>query len=271
MASEPGDPGHHRGHDHDHHHEHGARISTPEERALLAPFVDDVCAFLLQALAGVQGSIAEIGAGDGVVAERLRQAGHDVVAIDSNQTTAAAATADGRPVIHADWLSWDGGGHAPFTALVFTRSLHHIEPLEQAVEQMLKLAPGGLVVADEFGFERVDHAGAQLLVDSRSLLAAAGVVTKEPVAVGDPVAAWQDRMRTQHRVTPASRLLETMGQAAEIEQLGYGRFIARFVAQGIDPTHPNAAQVRDLLIAIEDARIATGSLTPAGIRFVARL
>lgn len=263
-------------HDHQHsdgeEHRHGeARISTAEERALLEPFTDDVHAFLRVALDGVDGPIAEIGAGDGVIADRLRADGFDVTAVDANPATAAAATGQGREVLAADWRTWDGAGRAPFAALVFTRSLHHIDPIEHATEQMVRLAPGGRLICDEFGFERVDEAGAQLLVDARAIAAAAGVSDKDVVAVADPTAAWTDRMAGNHHVLPSDRLLGAIREVADIEQLAHGRFIARFVAQGLDPTHPRAHAVRDLLIATEDARIAAGGLAPAGLRLVARI
>lgn len=261
-------------HDHDHshdHHHHRARISTPEERELLAPFVDDVHGFLRVALRGVTGPIVEVGAGDGVIAQRLRDDGFDVIAIDASAESAAAATEQGREVIHADWRSWDGGGRAPFAAVLFTRSLHHIDPIDHAMDKIIELAPGGLIIADEFGYELLDAAGAQLLIDAGAIVAAAGMSDKEAVAVADPMFAWEHRMEIEHEVTPSDRLLAAVESIADIEQQGNGRFVARMVTHALDPTHPRAADVRDLMIALEDARIAAGTLPAAGLRFIARV
>lgn len=238
---------------------------------MLAPFVDDLHEFLRRALQGVDGPIAEVGAGDGVIAERLRADGFEVIAIDTHAGTAEAATAQGRPVLHADWRSWDGGGHAPFAALVFTRSLHHIAPLDQAAEQMLRLAPGGLVIADEFAREHVDAAGAQFLMDSWALLAAAGLADAEATVAVDPLAAWQKRMEVDHEVATGDQLLAAVRSVAEIEQMGNGRFMAQLAMFGVDPEHANATAVRDLLVATEDARLAAGTMVKAGLRFVARV
>lgn len=262
-------------HDHDHDdedqgHNH-ARVSTPEERALLKPFVDDVHGFLGAALAGVTGPIVEVGAGDGIVAQLLRDDGFDVIAIDGNEATAAAATEQGREVLHADWRKWDGGGNGPFAAVLFTRSLHHIVPVEHATDQLVKLAPGGLVIADEFARELVDEAGAQLLLDGQAITAAAGLGDREPVAVADPLAAWQHRMEVDHEVTTGARFMEAIEQVADVQQRANGRFYARMLTHSLDPEHPKAADVRDLLIALEDARLATGALAAVGLRFVARM
>lgn len=259
-------------HDHDHSHGHGAaRVSTPEERELLKPFVDELHEYLRQALAGIEGPIAEVGAGDGVIADRLRRDGFDVVAIDANAGTAAAATEQGREVLHADWLTWDGGGRGPFAALLFTRSLHHIDPLDQAVAQMTRLAPGGLVIADEFGRELVDAAGAQFLMDGWALLAAAGLRDDDPNVAADPLAAWQERMTVEHEVASGQQILDAMAPVAEIEQLEHGAFMAQLVLFRCDPAHPHTSAVRDLLLATEHDRLAAGTMAKAGLRFVARL
>ena len=264
---------HHHHDDEEGHHHHGLpRISSPEERELLKPFIDDLHEFLRSALAGVDGPIAEIGAGDGVVAQRLRDDGFDVVAIDANAETAAAATEQGRAVEHGDWLTWDGAGKAPFAALLFTRSLHHIEPLEQATAQMLRLAPGGLLIADEFGYERVDAAGAQFLMDSWTLLAAAGMRDDEEYSpTPDPLAAWHERMTVEHEVTSSERLLEAIAEVGVIEETDYGSFMAQLVMWRVDPAHPRAVEVRDLLVETEEARAGAGLLAKAGIRLTARL
>ena len=263
---------HHHHDDEEGHHHHGEpRISSPEERELLKPFIDDLHEFLRSALDGIDGPIAEIGAGDGVIAQRLRDDGFDVVAIDANAETAAAATEQGRSVEHCDWLTWDGAGNAPFAALLFTRSLHHIEPLDDAVEQMVRLAPGGLLIADEFGYELVDAAGAQFLMDSWAMTAAAGMRDDEYSAVPDTLAAWQERMTVEHEVTSSERLLEAIGRVAQVEQIIYGNFMAQLAIWRVDPTHPRAAEVRDLLIETEAARSDAGLLAKAGIRLTGRL
>jgi len=266
------DHGHHNDHEHDHReHEHAARISTPEQRELFAPFTDDLHAFLSSALDGITGPIVEVGAGDGVIAQRLRNDGYDIVAIDADAETAAAATEQGREVIHADWRTWDGAGRAPFDAALFTRSLHHIVPIEHGLDPLLRLAPGGLLVADEFGFERVGAPGAQFITDARALVSAAGLNDGDSTASADPLGAWQHWMSHDHEVTPSDRLLEAVAKVADIQAMAHGRFMASMITWGLDPTHPQAAAVRDLVIAIEDARIAAGTMVAGGVRFVGRI
>lgn len=261
-------------HSHDHHHDHHdspPRVSSPEERELLKPFVDELHAFLVSALTGVEGPIAEIGAGDGIIADRLRADGFDVVAIDAHEATAAAATDQGRRVDHADWLTWDGDGSAPFAALIFTRSLHHIEPLDIAAQQMARLAPGGLLIADEFGFERVGAAGAQFMMDATSLLDAVGIRGGDQVVVDDPLAAWQKRMTVDHEVASGDALISAIESVAKIESVEHGSCMAQLALWRVDAAHPNAVAVRDFLRETERARTEAGVMEKMGLRIVARL
>ncbi len=267
-----GEDDHGQSHDHDHHHHDSpARVSTPEQRALLKPFVDELHAFLSAKLDGVDGTIAEVGAGDGVIAERLRADGFDVVAIDAHEETAAAAREQGRDVQHADWLTWDGGGHEPFAALIFTRSLHHIDPLDVAAEQMVRLAPGGLLIADEFGFERVDASGAQFMMDATSLLDAMGLREGDAPVVGDPMAAWQNRMTVDHHVASGADLISAIEGVADIESIEHSNCMAQLGLWRVDPAHPNAVAVRDFLRETEEARTDAGVMEKMGLRITARL
>lgn len=245
-------------------------MPTPTTTDLLTRFTGEVETFVLDSLAahGAPGLAAlplvEVGAGDGAVAAGLRTRGLTVDAIDANAETAAAATAAGRPVTHADWLTWEGG---PYRAVLFTRSLHHIDPLDAAVAQAGKLAPGGLVICDEFAAESLDSVGAQLPADARVLLAAAGVISSEVGATADPLEAWRERITGDHRIATGAALLEAIGAIADVVHHSPTGFIARFVGQFLDPTHPRADAVLDALVALEHVRCPQ----PIGFRLVAQL
>ncbi len=242
---------------------------TDAERDFLAPFADDAERFFVAALGNVDGPIVEVGAGDGALAQRLRAHGHEVVAIDVNEDWAQRSTNEGRPVLHADWRSWDGGPHDRYGAAVFSMSLHHIEPVEHAIEQLLRLVPGGVVVVDDFGWERLDELGAHLYMDSAALADAAGLTSRPAPIAAHPLAAWQHRMGEDHPITRGDELIDALHDALTVERVGYGRFIARFLAQHLNPQSAAAEGVRDLLVALEDERISAGSLTPVGLRVVA--
>ena len=93
-------------------------IPTNETVAFVTPHLRPGCRIL------------EVGAGRGEVARRLRAAGHSVTAIDSSADAVRAAADDGIEVTHADFMEFQAD---PFDAVVFTRSLHHLNPLQPNV------------------------------------------------------------------------------------------------------------------------------------------
>jgi SAM-dependent methyltransferase len=63
----------------------------------------------------------------------------------------------------------------PFDAVVASRSLHHVPDLDVAVEKIASLlAPGGLVLLDDYAKERFDLKTAAWYFERRTEVAAAG-------------------------------------------------------------------------------------------------
>lgn len=90
----------------------------------------------------------EVGCGDGDLARALVERGHEVVAIDSDPAAITTAKARGVDARVAVWPAFASG---KFDALLFTRSLHHIEPLDGAVKRARDvLQPGGRILIEDF-------------------------------------------------------------------------------------------------------------------------
>ena len=98
--------------------------------------------------------ILEVGCGDGGVAEDLKSNGHEVIAIDSDAQAITRANARGVDARVASWPDFDA---APFDVVLFTRSLHHIKPLPEAVKRAKQvLKKGGPVLVEDFAFDEMD-------------------------------------------------------------------------------------------------------------------
>src|SRR5262249_6962621 len=95
---------------------------------------------------------------------------------------------------------------APFHAVAFTASLHHIAPLDAALDAAVALlAPGGALVIDDFDLDAPDLATLRWDYDAQELLAAAGAYDAAHVdgAPGDdPRARWEAGHAPHHDEAP---------------------------------------------------------------------
>jgi SAM-dependent methyltransferase len=109
----------------------------------------DVESFVLGALPATPARVLEVGAGRGELAQALRSAGHEVLAIDPRSEVASVA-----PVA----LHQLTEPAASFDAAVAVVSLHHVEPLPESCRRLAELLrPGATLVVDEFDVERLDE------------------------------------------------------------------------------------------------------------------
>jgi SAM-dependent methyltransferase len=139
--------------------------------------------------------VLEVGCGDGEFANRLRLGGYEVVAIDESTKAVAKAQALG---VDARLARWPAFQDDPFDVVLFTRSLHHIFPLDEAVAQAGKLLrPGGRLLIEDFAYQEMTTPSAEWLRGVLSLLDAAGFLSwdRGPLGVGflqadDALAAW---------------------------------------------------------------------------------
>jgi SAM-dependent methyltransferase len=99
--------------------------------------------------------ILEVGCGTGELAARLSKEGYSVVGIDADRDSIATAPQLG---VDAHVATWPGFDHGYFDAVLFTRSLHHIHPLEESVRHAAEsLADDGRIIVEDFAYESADE------------------------------------------------------------------------------------------------------------------
>jgi SAM-dependent methyltransferase len=124
----------------------------------------------------------EVGCGDGALTTALAHAGYDVTGIDP-----AAPPGDLFRRIKLEDLEES----EPYDLVVAVRSLHHITDLDSALDKIVRLLRGrGLLVVDEFAWDRLDAATAEWFLDQRRVLAAGR--GSAPESLADCCREWED-------------------------------------------------------------------------------
>src|SRR6266581_2291448 len=119
--------------------------------------------------------ILEVGCGTGELAARLSKDGYAVIAIDSDRDSVAAARRLGVNAHVATWPDFDQG---QFDAVLFTRSLHHIHPLDESVRHAAdSLVKGGLIIVEDFAYESTDEKTLRWFTSAIRFLEATGLLT----------------------------------------------------------------------------------------------
>jgi SAM-dependent methyltransferase len=128
--------------------------------------------------------VLEVGCGEGKLARALADAGWDVLAIDP-------AAPDG-PIFRRLKLE-DVDEPAGFDAVVAVLSLHHVTDLEAGLDRIRTLLrPGGVLVLDEFAWDRLEGPTAEWFHGQQRALAAAGRLPNAPATLADCCREWED-------------------------------------------------------------------------------
>jgi SAM-dependent methyltransferase len=205
--------------------------------------------------------VLEAGCGRGALAAALANLGYEVTGVDRNAEMAAAAGERGVPVIQADVHDVSG----QYDVVLFTRSLHHAEDLDDILAHAATLlAPGGQVIIEEFAWERVDHTAAHFLYDNRALLVATGLLDAE-FPSGDLLDAWVTGHDFLHQGSAMLTALSRVGSdlttvaTAMLWRLVDGR-------GGVwTETATRAADALNAIRLAEERRVAAGAIPSVGL------
>jgi SAM-dependent methyltransferase len=244
-------------------------MTTQPSRALR-----ETRAFIEPLLAGRR-RVLDVGCGKGELAAALADAGHEVTAIDV--TLPAERTAAAGVTWHeAGLLDFDA---APFDAILFVTSLHHITPLPDALEHARRLlVPGGLLIAEEFSVEAPDAATARWYYETQELLAATDRYPADRLHGApstDPVSRWrEEHAHDGEALTEGWRMKEELGRRFELLGAREGPYLYRYIGAGT-AAHSGAGTplteaITDHVFKAEQRGIAAGTLKPVGLRLWAR-
>lgn len=214
--------------------------------------------------------ILEVGCGTGELAAHLAQGECAVIAIDSDPDSVAAARRLG---VDARVATWPDFYEDHFDAVLFTRSLHHIYPLDESVRHAAdSLVESGLIIVEDFAYESTDEKTLRWFSRAIRLLEATGCLTVNDESL-DKVLSKTETLKTwrqnhEHELHTAAEIglqLEKVSRRVIRESAAY---YFRYIANAI-----TAAEKRDAILqafAEQEVTLASdGSIIGLGRRFVA--
>ncbi|SPF33258.1 hypothetical protein SBA4_1270008 [Candidatus Sulfopaludibacter sp. SbA4] len=205
-----------------------------------------------------------------------RGPGHEVLAVDSSPAAVRSARAKG---VDARVVTWPMAAMQSFSqhfdAVVFARSLHHIQPLGQTLDQVRRvLAPGGMVAIEDFAYSELDPATANWFFDVLQLLDASGVFRKSDrefgrrlLRGGGSFLFWHEAQ--DHEITPAVEMRAAVAQRFEIASEVREPYLYRYAVAMLRATERGVA-VAERLYELEKKMADKGLVRLIGRRLVGR-
>ena len=215
------------------------------------------------------GRILEIGCGTGELAARLSKDAYSVVAIDSDRDSVTAARRLG---VNARVATWPDFDEVHFDAVLFTRSLHHIHPLDESVRHAAdSLVKGGLIIVEDFAYESTDEKTLRWFTSAIHFLEAAGLLSvgdeflNKVLSKTETLKAWRENHEAElHTAAEIETQLEKVFGRVIRENVAY---YFRYIANTITATEKRNAILQAL--AEQEETLATdSSIVALGRRFV---
>lgn len=220
--------------------------------------------------------LLEVGCGRGELAKALQDSGFDVVAIDADAEAIAATSGLGVQAIQCDFLDcFDQLPNADqgFDCIFFGRSLHHIHPLEKAVESCARLlAADGVIVVEDFALESITEREVNWLFGLQDVLLATGVLSRRAGFGGVdanvlPIDLWRSHHLGHHRLSTAEQMKSALVSRFEITSENHAVFMYRYIADNL-VQDSNRNEIAASVAAWEARFQAEADKPPVGVRLV---
>lgn len=210
-------------------------------RSAATPTVDirTLTDFVLADLPRSPARVLEVGCGAGDLARTMDRAGYEVVAIDP-------AAPDGEIFRRIKLDELEPGER--FDAVVAAFSLHHVTDLTVGLDRIRDvLRPGGLVLVEELGFDRLDEQTAEWFHGQRRALVAAGRLPSGPKTVAECRREWDDEHVGLHSADAMrSELAARFRPRSFSWQPALYRYLNGVAAEALERTLIDAEAIRPL-------------------------
>ncbi|MBX9772362.1 MAG: class I SAM-dependent methyltransferase [Candidatus Obscuribacterales bacterium] len=214
-------------------------------------------------------SVLDVGCGTGELAELLQKGGLKVKAIDAHEQAIEKAAARGVNAECVGFLEFQS--KEKFDLIVFSRSFHHIHPVEKTAEHAhALLKDDGVLLLDEFGVELVDEKTACWFYGLKSVLQSSSAEPKghgpkleDGLLPSNPLQNWRDHHLVKHEVADSVSMIDGLKKYFEIK-VEYRPYLYLYF---LDQVNEEQAQ---RIIDWETALCESGSISRVGMRIVAK-
>jgi ubiquinone/menaquinone biosynthesis C-methylase UbiE len=227
-------------------------------------------------------TVLDVGSGDGVIAASMKKGGLDVSAIDINEEAVLSTTATGVTCQRSELQNFS---HEPFDGLLCSRSIHHVEALDRSLANAKKLLKDdGLLLVEEFGFERIDEKTAVWLVNLAQLVSKNSGKNVPLAHNGKPRHQWLienyngdsnalERVRQhheqRHNISSYERVKSAVMDHFEIIEEVRIPFLFQYISDFLPATKAGAEHAQ-LIYTWEKEQAESGGIAMCGARLVAR-
>jgi SAM-dependent methyltransferase len=228
--------------------------------------------------------LLDVGFGQASILSNLAKGGLNVIGVEKDQDKVEAALKLGLDVVHADFKTLGADQFEPFDAILFSRVLHHMEPLRHTVGNILKLLKGdGLILVEDFCYERVDARTCSWLFPIARMLAEKHndnghhawltsldlLSCESPEAfVQEALSTWQVHHEEKHHIAPFEHIKSVMSDEFDFLFEQRVPYLFRYLCDLLPDTADGGTTARQLAH-WEAALAETGAIAPIGIRLVA--
>jgi SAM-dependent methyltransferase len=214
--------------------------------------------------------ILEVGCGTGELAAHLSHHGFRITAIDTDEESIQTARLLGVDARAAEWPDFSDG---LFDAVLFTRSLHHIHPLRDAVNSAAEcLRADGRIIVEDFAYESTDERTLRWFASTSRIVAASGLLMErdelldEILTKGITLAGW--RANQGHDLNSAVQIAATLNGVFGSVIIESAAYYFRYLVKAVSESSRHDA-LAEALAEQETELISQGAITPLGKRFVA--
>lgn len=225
--------------------------------------------YLQRVLPAPGARILEVGCGAGDVALGLGRAGYDVIGLDVDPDVVGVAKAKGVDATVGSF-PLESGVEGPFDAVLFTRSLHHIEGLPAVYDRTRELlANDGVLVVEDWAWNRVDVRTATFASRLLQLGAELGLSDLDRwMRASDPHEAWHEE-HGHHDLHFGETMWGAAGRWFDTSEIERAPYFYRYFCAGL-PDDQKSLRIAARILAMERAMIREGQIIALGMRFSGR-